>query len=146
MQFACCAPSVNICEYRHLRKEPCETVRFFQLAVELGMWKEAADCLVYEKEEIGPLEIWALSGLKRKEFGDLSLNDIILGTHFINLVELGPPVKEGGKESQKAVVMVLSHPRPGIDQQYDLGMLKLGNIWYIDLDRTFFELNVPQDL
>ncbi len=128
----CSAPSIDVGSYRYMQQDPVEAVRFFQLAVELGAWKEAAACLTRAEEQVGSWELWIASGMSVPELGDLSLNQIIVGTYFIKEVE---------RRTDSAVVAVLSHPLEDVDQRYDLVLVRRSNRWLIDLDRTV-ELNM----
>jgi len=128
----CTAPAIDIISYRYMQKDPSEAVRFFQLAVELGEWKEAAGCLTREnttgeKNRISPFELWVASSMRMPELGNMSLNQIVVGAYLI---------KEISREKSKAIVAVLSHPKEDIVQRYDLVLVKRGEIWVIDIDRT----------
>ncbi len=128
----CCgALSIDLADYTYLREDPEECVRYFQLAVELGMWEEAADCLVSDTEDVGPWGLWFISDRPEKELGDLSLNDILIGTFFIGLAADIP------SGSRRAVVAVESHPTEEIIQRYDLLLVKREDRWFIHLDKTF---------
>jgi hypothetical protein len=127
----CTAPSIDLADYAHLREDPAEAVRYFQLAVELGRWEDAAHCLIVEKEEVGPWQLWLMSGMRMREFGDLSLNEIIVGTYFIQPVEGVAAAAHGA-----AAVAVFSRPKPDIEQRYDLVLVKRDGRWMIDLDKT----------
>lgn len=133
--FGCCMrPAIDVSNYAYLKEDPTECVRFFQLAVELGEWEEAAACLVAKEETVGPWELWLMSDMRLKELGDLSLNEIIVGTYHMQLLT---PLEDARSE---ATVMILSRPTVSIDQRYDLVLLKRDADWVIDLDRTV-ELN-----
>lgn len=135
--IGCCASGIRLSDWRHLRTEsPCEMVRFFQLAFELGEWGQAADCLVSDQEDVSGLELWAVSGMKTRELGHVSLQEILIGAYFIDLIsESAPP-------SARAVVAVMTHPRPSVDMHYNLALISKKGLWFIHLDRTL-ALNLP---
>ena len=124
----CCSqPAINLDDYTHLREDPVQTVRYFQLAVELGRWQKAAAMLYAEGEEIGSWELWLASDMRVAEFGDLSLNEIIVGTYEMLLA---------AQDGATAVVSIFSHPRSGEIQRYDLALEKRDGVWIINLDDT----------
>ena len=68
--------------------------------------------------------------MREKELGDLSLREILVGTYFIQTTTEVYP------STRRAVVSVLSHPKPKIDQQFDLYLVKKDGKWVIHLDKT----------
>jgi hypothetical protein len=126
----CSAPSIDLMAYEHLREDPAEAVRYFQLACELGWWREAGSCLLHEDETVGPWELWIGIDMPIRELGNLSLKEIIVGTYYIE-----PPATLTDA-SRRAVVWILSHPTPAVIQRYDLILVKRENRWLIDLEKT----------
>ncbi len=140
----CCGPSIDLDDYGYLRETPCETVRYFQLAMELGAWEKAAACVFSEEETIGAFELWVASDINSKELGNVSLQEILLGASYFEVVEavrqngrrlFDPPPREI-ETAASVTVMVLSRPRRNSDMRYDLVLEKRKDLWIINLDKT----------
>jgi hypothetical protein len=129
--WGCSCPRVNVGKY-FPRDTPASAVRYFQLALELEMWSEAAACLSSAEEDISSWKLWALCDRRVPELGDFSLREVVAEVYWVN----EDRVREGD-----AVVSVLSRPAPGVDQLYHLMLRKKSGAWQIDLDATF-RLNV----
>jgi hypothetical protein len=129
--YGCSCPRVNVEKY-FPRDTPASAVRYFQLAMELEMWSDAAACLASDQEEVGSWKLWALSDRQVAELGDFSLRQVVREVYWVN---------EDRARANDAVVSILSRPAAGIDQLYHLALRKKNGLWCIDLDATF-QLNV----
>ncbi len=124
-------PRVNVQKY-FPRDTPLGAVRHFQMAMEFEMWSEAAACLTSEQEEVASWKLWALCDRRMRELGDFSLREVVSEVYWAN---------QDGERGADAVVQVLSHPSPEVDQLYFLALRKKDGLWCLDLDATF-RLNV----